>query len=129
MDNKIVTLRDIAQEGSLAFKQSMLIEALQQKIKDLESKNNHLETMFKSNTPNLLLDLSTEEKICVQQISLLDHISMSRPLTLDECKRLDLLVKNLQLARKESTITVKVERDLSDQDLLSIVQSDDQEED
>lgn len=50
--------------------------------------------------PNMVSD---QEVICVQEISKLRTISNEeRPLTSEECKNLDLLHKNLKLARGQS---------------------------
>lgn len=48
--------------------------------------------------PNLVTD---EEAICVEQIRKLKESSSKRTLTTDEVKKLDLLHKNLKLARGE----------------------------
>lgn len=47
--------------------------------------------------------ISDEEFICIDQISKLKKITTDRDLTTDEVKKLDLLHKNLKLARGQST--------------------------
>ena len=49
------------------------------------------------------LRVSAEENICMEQIHILKTNSSNRELSLDEVKRLDLLVKNLRLIREQST--------------------------
>lgn len=88
-----------------AEKQTALIESYHKEIELLGLKNRQLETMLVGKVP-LITELSTEERICIEQIDRLDRLSAERQLTLDEVKRLDLLVKNMKLIREESTVVV-----------------------
>lgn len=85
-----------------AIAQQMLINKLQQDIATLQLKNNQLEYLLKQNF-SLSNKLSPEEMICMEQIDILRSASNNRELSLDEVKRLDLLVKNLRLIREQST--------------------------
>lgn len=111
---------------SFAQKQNIIIEQHQQQIKNLEFKNHQLENMLMTKfNKDLITELTPEESICIQQIDRLEKISIERALTLDEVKRLDLLVKNLKLIREESTIIVNQKPDgLKEADLVAIVRSD-----
>lgn len=85
-----------------AIAQQMLINKLQQDIATLQLKNNQLEYLLKQNF-SLSNKLSPEEMICMEQIDILRSASNNRELSLDEVKRLDLLIKNLRLIREQST--------------------------
>jgi hypothetical protein len=56
--------------------------------------------------PVIKMHLTPEELICIEQINILKSKSSDRELSLDECKRLDLLIKNLRLIRNESIETI-----------------------
>jgi DNA replicative helicase MCM subunit Mcm2 (Cdc46/Mcm family) len=74
-----------------------IILSLQREVKHLKSlleSSNHLV----NSTPELIIK-STEQAICEVQIEKLREVAMERPLTLEETKRLDLLVKNLLLCK------------------------------
>ncbi len=63
-------------------------------LKELLSSSNHL-----VNSPPELIIKSVEQTICEIQIEMLREEAMNRSLTLEETKRLDLLVKNLLLCK------------------------------
>lgn len=88
---------------SLGSKVAVLQEELEQKVSEIE----HLKKLLGSSVPVIgevsPLLLSDVELITTQQINKLKQASMTRELTLDEVKRLDLLVKNQNLARGEAT--------------------------
>jgi hypothetical protein len=104
--------------------QNSLIEKYQSEIALLRQKNSQLEHLINQKTPQLVSELTPEEIICLQQIRRLENSSTSRELTLEEVKRLDLLVKNLKLIREESTIVVNNRSDnLKESELVAIIQS------
>ena len=82
--------------------QQKLIEQLQTENNQLKEKLSHLETVM-LNSKLAAQRLSPEEIICMEQIEILKSKSVNRELSLDEVKRLDLLVKNLRLIREQST--------------------------
>jgi hypothetical protein len=82
--------------------QQKLIEQLQTENNQLKEKLSHLETVMR-NSKLAAQRLSPEEIICMEQIEILKSKSVNRELSLDEVKRLDLLVKNLRLIREQST--------------------------
>jgi hypothetical protein len=107
--------------------QHKLVEKLCKQIENLKEKNKHLEEIMKSLTKNnVVMDISAEELICIEQIEILKNRSSQRELSTDEVKRLDLLIKNLKLLRQESTVIMssKSYRTLPDEDLLAIAQSE-----
>lgn len=108
-----------------ATSQTNLIESLQKENAILKQKNAQLEHLLVQRTPTLVQELSPEEVICIQQIDKLHTASQTRELSLEEVKRLDLLVKNLKLIREESTIVVNNNRDsLKEHELVAIINSD-----
>ncbi len=73
-------------------------------IQSLRSEVTHLKVLLSSsnhlvNSPPELIVKSVEQSICEIQIEMLRGEAMSRQLTLEETKRLDLLVKNLLLCK------------------------------
>ena len=107
---------------SFAEAQHTIIENYNRQIEILKDKNKHLETLLmKKPVQSLITELSSEEKICIEQIDRLERQSAERQLTLEEVKRLDLLVKNLKLIREESTIVVNNRADaLKESELVAI---------
>lgn len=85
-------------------------ETLKQKVFQLE----HLISFQATVTP--------EELVCARQIQILKNTSDQRELTLDEVKRLDLLIKNLRLIKDQSTENVSNPqyRDVTEADLVRI---------
>lgn len=76
-----------------------VIRQLQEKISKLESENESLKHLLEQNTPSLIdtkdlgFGISHEELICATQISLLKDAAISRVLTLEEVKKLEILTK------------------------------------
>jgi len=82
----------ISSQETIIAKQKEQIDYLENKISQMKS------FVTLNSTP-----VSNEELICIEQISLIKTKSMSRELSLDEVKRLDILIKNLRLIREQST--------------------------
>lgn len=85
-----------------AASQQTLIEQLINQNQTLRDKLTALESVV-AFTGGAQSIMSEEEIICVEQIRRLKAKSFERELTLDEVKRLDILVKNLRLIRGQST--------------------------
>lgn len=91
-------------------------KALLQKIANLEQVIKDLQT-----TTDFGLSVSPEELICISQIKILEGMSNSRELTLDEVKKLDLLIKNHRLIKNKSTENLNPQyRDVSEAELVAI---------
>ncbi len=110
---------------SFAKAQFDLIDQYQKELVYLKDKNKHLESLLFNKTSEFATELTPEEVICIQQISRLEKLSNERQLTLEEVKRLDLLVKNLKLIREESTIVVNNKKvdNLKEAELVAIVRA------
>lgn len=132
MSNEVISIEDLRKQyqdkvktkdlKAFADKQQEVIMKLLQQREELEDKVKHLESML-VNVPNLQASkLSSEEIICMEQIHLLKSKSDNRELSLDEIKRLDLLVKNLRLIREQSTQVINTTdySEVKESDLVSI---------
>lgn len=99
-----------------------IIEKLQDENESLKSK---LATLQSNNLPTFGGRVSSEELICVEQIEMLRAKSIGRELTLEEVKKLDLLNKNLRLAREQATQVIDTLEysNISEEDLENIAQS------
>lgn len=104
MDNfdssTIQQFKDFASLQQLVESQKRTIDELTQKVASLQDENLQLKSLHE-NTASLFGNaaISNEELICLKQIQDMKQLSDSRPLTLDETRRLDILIKNLQTVR------------------------------
>lgn len=107
--------------------QLSLIKKLKNENELLKKKIAELESIVRYSKA---IPLSPEELICIEQIELLRQASLKRDLTLEEVKKLDLLVKNLRLIREQATQVVDVlkEGTIDEQQLLSIASEDNNNE-
>ena len=110
---KIKDVRQVAQS------QQEIIDRLIQENELLKNKLAEMNNLMKMPSP--------EEIICIQQIEILKQASTKRELSLDEVKRLDLLVKNLRLVKEQSTENVSSPkyRDVTEAELVAIASSTD----
>lgn len=102
-----------------ATRQQVMIEDLLQRNKILEAKLKSAQ-ITKSSVLSNATQITPEERICIEQLELLSAKSSERELSLDECKRLDILVKNLRLIQSSPTI-VDVESDYTKQEIENLV--------
>lgn len=76
-------------------------------IEKLQEENTSLKERLSNSSPSLIGGrISTEEIICIEQLEMLRSKSIGRELTLEEVKKLDLLNKNLRLAREQTTSVI-----------------------
>ena len=107
-------------------KQQDLIVQLGNQVNILKDKNAHLEKMLLSLTPdNQVNPVPVEEMVCIEQIEIIRSKSSERELSLDEIKKLDLLVKNLKLIREKSSKVIDTPNmnNIEEDDLVRIAQS------
>lgn len=106
--------------------QDAVIIKLQKENELLKQKLSHLENLLiaKTNT------ISPEELICIEQIDVIKQKSSQRELSLDEVKRLDILIKNLRLIKDQSTQAIehKDYREVKEMDLVAIVRNTSEED-
>lgn len=119
-NNKLKIKNEELQEFSES--QMDLIVKLKKENEFLRKKLSELERMLLGTTP-----ISQEELICIQQIAILRDDSLKRALTLEEVKKLDLLVKNLRLIREQSTQVIDLQEIPSDDELLKIATANDEQ--
>lgn len=93
-----------------------------EEIKHLQSLVSQTVPVIKKETEKIDLNITPEEEIAALQLERLRAAARIRPLTLEETRMYDLLVKNKRLAQDESTINLSKAhyRDVSDSDLLQI---------
>lgn len=107
--------QELSQGNEAQYK---LIVALKRENDELREKVKHLEELLLKGPHQI----SAEELICMEQIEVIKANSAKRELTLEEVKKLDLLVKNLRLIREQSTQVIDVATEgVSDDELLKIV--------
>lgn len=115
---KVKDLKDFAQT------QQNLLEKVLFENRALKEKNEQLETILNqlADKKNVVMNISAEELICIEQIQILRSKSANRELDLDEVKRLDILIKNLRLIRDQSTQAIDTVgyRDVSEAELVAI---------
>lgn len=99
------------------LKEAVILQSLQDENDMLRARLVQLEASQKK-LPTLRV--SAEENICMEQIHILKINSSNRELSLDEVKRLDLLVKNLRLIREQSTQVINT-GDLGDIEEAALV--------
>lgn len=101
------------------------INKLNKKLVNSEEKIRHLETLLSKTTPILSINSSKqredEENICRLEISKLRDVSVMRPLTLEEARKLETyhkILSNLKNLPKERLDGAKA---VSESDLLSLI--------
>lgn len=131
--SEVISIQDLKKEFAektkakdlkvFAESQQRLLEKLMNENNQLKDKLNHLEKQM--TTLDVAIKLQPEEVICLQQIDLLKKRSESRELSLDEVKRLDLLIKNLRLIREQSTqvIDTKDYTEVKEDELVAIART------
>lgn len=104
-----------------AITQYKAIEILQKENQLLKEKLSHMERLLVQREPKAI-PLTDEEIICIEQIKMI-RAQSKRELSLDEVKRLDLLIKNLRLIREQSTqvIDTKDYMNMKEADLVAIL--------
>lgn len=110
-----------------AMKKELLIDMVEQLRVENERLMARIERLERLPVPApvVRVEITPEEIICVEQIDILKSKSANRELSLDECKRLDLLVKNLRLIRNESTEVINTTNysTINEDDLVAIATS------
>lgn len=125
---------------SLKRENQAAMKTIEKLLKDISKKNEeitHLQTMISQTVPVVVsepeskkknvIEIAPEEEIAMAQLDRLRKIALTRPLTLEETKIYDLLVKNKRLSRDESTINMSKSsyRDVSEVALLEAASKSD----
>lgn len=112
--------KKVAELVEYCNKQHETITLILEEKSKLAEEVEHLKNLLQSSLPVLKTEpvekirIQDEEMICLMQIQKLKESSMARTLTLEEVKKLDLLHKNLKLARGENTVIVNKARDVQE---------------
>lgn len=96
---------------------------LKRQIKDLKD-NNSFEDKLKVNTQRG----SDDEIICLTQLKLLREIAEERELTMEETKKTEIFIKALNSLKQEQNKKPEGATDLSNDNLLSLLDNDDMKE-
>lgn len=112
--SSVLELKEYADKQFVAFKQAV------ERVQQLEKEVDHLKGLLANKTP-ILGVVSSEIAICDMQINFLKQESMNRPLTLEETKRLDLLVKNKILYTEHEQAKYKPKEDDGDVDMATLL--------
>lgn len=112
-------------EEALSFKDSTIFQ--------LEKENTQLKNRIQQMESFLVMQekaITNEEIICTEQISLIKSTSTNRELSLDEVKRLDILIKNLRLIKNQSTdaIEEKDYRNVKEAQLVAIARREEDDQ-
>lgn len=114
---------NVTVDNIIGMEAEYMISALQDKISNLEKENLRLRQLLQEN--DVIVEgfptVSDEEYICVLQIKKLRSLADEGIYTTDDAKVLDLLHKNLKLARGEVTMEGKRKKKLGASELLKIV--------
>jgi hypothetical protein len=127
------------------------IHRLSRRVNELEIENSHLKTLLEaaaSHAPIVLapssahtpapapvqMERSAEQLICEMELEKLKTSALERELSLEEVKRMDLLVKNLYLSKGKNTAILGKSRrvseaNISEAELLAITSLPKDEED
>ena len=106
---------EVAEKQIIALNDQLI--QLEKELEDKDAEISRLKNMLDSDVPSYLPvqnPVSLEEVIALKQIEVLHQASQTRPLSLEEVKILDLLVKNKRLAQGNTTSiidTVKVPKE------------------
>lgn len=127
--NIITVLKDfksLVELRKFAEAQHTTILDLNKKLYKLEQENEQLKKLVveKHEDKVIRIEITPEEEIITQQISVLRNVSEQRPLTFEETRKLDLLIKNLKLVKKEATTIIgdaeRINEKIPDAKLLEI---------
>lgn len=137
IDNMAKNFKTVAELQAYSNAQFQTIAKLNKKIKELSDEVENLKGMLSKSTPLLKEDtqgliinpfeMSNEEQICMIQLQRLKEISNARLLTKEESQQLDIFTKSLNLIRNSpKTIRVETSKDLTEKELLTILEKADE---
>lgn len=122
--------KELDELKEINLKQIQIIEQLGKELAIRETKLKQVEHLLVGHREAVVIEVSAEEEICEMQINRIRAAARERDLTLEEAKKLDLLIKNKRLSQDQSTITVEARRvpDLPEATLLQIAGHKDESE-
>ena len=131
VDQMIKSFTDAAEYKAFIESQQKVINDLTKKNKKLEDEVAHLQKLLESTNPLIIGDkkpsgegIAQSILICELEIAKLQDIAVGNPLTFEEVKKLDVLVKNLIILKEEEQKSKKQELDSkSKEELLRLVET------
>lgn len=110
----------------LEMEKDFEIKALQDKIEKLENQITKQNILLKEMGHEGTVDISDEEAICVQQISIMKNQSDQMTLDNDDVKKLEILVKTLLSIRGKNPRNIKknLAKNKSTEDLIAAAKDD-----
>lgn len=121
MTDKIVSINTLAENfasekdlQSYCDQQYILIQELRNENKKLTEEVEHLKFIIASNTEILpsnetvQIVVSKEQALLEEQITIIQQRSFGKELTLEDTKKLDLLIKNLKIVKEDSPKTFDI---------------------
>lgn len=136
------TQLELEQENlRLSRENNAYMKTIEKLMKDGQRKNEEIEHLkgliaqavpvIKAPVGKIKLNISAEEEIAVTQLERLRDAAKQRPLTLEEIRAYDLLVKNKRLGQDESTINLSKGsyRDVTEAELIKLAQGPSDESD
>ncbi len=123
---EVTDTKDFKELQNYSDAQFKTIINLQQKNHELQEEIKSLKTILESNLPRIEigtndLGIPNEILICETQLFLLKEHAMTRELTMEECRKVQILTEVLEKVKKKPKDTSNVEK-LDNEDLLRIVQ-------
>jgi len=130
-DNNITDINKMSEDfkdlKDYSDAQYTVISDLHKKIKKLEEENKHLQSILNTTVPNLSIattdltvGISNEQLICETQILILKEAAITRSLTMEEARKLQIFVDVLEKIKKDNKNTDMGLEALSVDDLLKL---------
>lgn len=124
--SKVVKLEEIGKDYKEISELKEQCVQLYKAIDTYKAEIDRLKAELNSTTIQQVQFIKEEEAIVLAQIRMMKDRAMLQPLSLEEVKRLDLLIKNLYLIRGEATNIIdqpKKKKQLSNSQLLELASS------
>lgn len=137
IDKTLLQYKTLEELQMFAQAQQNIIMQISKKVKNLEEERDHLKKLLETSVPIIHPEgkpiaekflTSSEEAICVMQLEKLRDISVSRELTLEETRRVEIFSKILATFRNmPKTIELK-NKQLTTEELLMLVEGEQKSE-
>jgi regulator of replication initiation timing len=118
----------IKAQSSTIISQTKEINNLKRELEKLAKENERLlfeNTQMRATNPEKQFETSDEETICVVQLAILKNYAMSRELTMEETKKVEILNKILLSIRDINRKNIETDNaeSLSNEDLLKMMEA------
>lgn len=127
LDDLLEKFTEITELKAYASAQYTTILNLNDQLTSAKAEVAHLKEMLDASVPNIkksaLLAASPQEEACKREIYKLNQRSLTNPLTLEETKKLEIYTKLLLAIENKAKPTDESLKDLSDEELMSLVET------